>query len=62
MYKVLLDTNILLEYLLTQRPGNGAAQRIMEMTVEEKLTSYVSHDLELKRISPEEFLAADSLN
>jgi predicted nucleic acid-binding protein len=42
MYKVLLDTNILLDYLLTQRPGNSAAQRIMEMTVADKLISYVS--------------------
>jgi predicted nucleic acid-binding protein len=42
MYKVLLDTNILLDYLLTERPGNAAAQRIMEMTVEGQLTSYIS--------------------
>jgi predicted nucleic acid-binding protein len=42
MYKVLLDTNILLDYLLTPRPGNTAAQRIIEMTVEDKLTSYIS--------------------
>jgi predicted nucleic acid-binding protein len=42
MYKVLLDTNILLDYLMIQMPGNAAAQRLMEMTVENKLTSYVS--------------------
>ncbi|MGD9155989.1 MAG: PIN domain-containing protein [Bacillota bacterium] len=41
MYKVLLDTNILLDYLLIQRPGNAAAQRLMEMAVENKLTGYV---------------------
>jgi predicted nucleic acid-binding protein len=42
MYKVLLDTNILLDYLLIQMPGNAAAQRLMEMAVENKLTGYVS--------------------
>jgi predicted nucleic acid-binding protein len=42
MYRIFLDTNILLDYLLTQRPGNAAAQRLMELTVEEKLTCYVS--------------------
>lgn len=42
MYKILLDTNILLDYLINEREGNHAAQRIMELTVEEKLVSYVS--------------------
>jgi predicted nucleic acid-binding protein len=42
MYKVFLDTNILLDYLITQRAGNPAAERIIEMTVEDKLISYVS--------------------
>ena len=42
MYKVLLDTNILLDYLLTPRPGNAAAQRIIEMIVSDKLTGCVS--------------------
>ena len=42
MYKILLDTNILLDYLINEREGNHAAQRIMELTVEEKLESYVS--------------------
>jgi predicted nucleic acid-binding protein len=42
MYKVLLDTNILLDYLLTPRPGNAAAQRIIEMIVADKLTGCVS--------------------
>jgi predicted nucleic acid-binding protein len=42
MYKVLLDTNILLDYLLTPRPGNAAAQRVIEMIVADKLIGCVS--------------------
>lgn len=42
MYKVFLDTNILLDYLITERTGNAAAQRIIELTVEDKITSYIS--------------------
>jgi predicted nucleic acid-binding protein len=42
MFKVLLDTHILLDYLLTPRPGNAAAQRVIEMIVADKLTGCVS--------------------
>lgn len=42
MYKVFLDTNILLDYLITQRTGNSSAQRLMELLVEDKLTGYLS--------------------
>lgn len=42
MYKIFLDTNILLDYLIFEREGNIAAQRIIELTAEEKLTSFVS--------------------
>lgn len=42
MYKIFLDTNIILDYLITEREGNRAAQRIMELTVEDKLMSYIS--------------------
>lgn len=42
MYRIFLDTNILLDYLIDEREGNLAAQLIMELTVEEKLLSYVS--------------------
>lgn len=42
MFKILLDTNILLDFLINEREGNHASQRIMELTVEEKLESYVS--------------------
>jgi predicted nucleic acid-binding protein len=42
MYKIFIDTNILLDYLITQRTGNSPAQRIMELIVEDKLTGYIS--------------------
>jgi predicted nucleic acid-binding protein len=42
MYKIFLDTNIILDYLIIEREGNHAAQRIMGLTVEEKLESYIS--------------------
>ena len=42
MYKIFLDTNILLDYLIIQRTGNSSAQRIMELIVEDKLTGYTS--------------------
>ena len=42
MYKIFLDTNILLDYLIDGREGNPAAKRIMILTVEEKLVSCVS--------------------
>ena len=42
MYKIFLNTNILLDFLIDEREGNHAAQRIMGLTVEEKLVSYVS--------------------
>lgn len=42
MYKIFIDTNILLDYLITQRTGNSPAQRIMELIVEDKLTAYIS--------------------
>ena len=42
MYKVFLDTNVLLDYLITQRTGNSSAQRLMELLVEDKLTGYLS--------------------
>ena len=42
MYKVFLDTNILLDYLIVERTGNSFAQRIMELIVEDKLTAFIS--------------------
>ena len=42
MYKILLDTNILLDYLIEEREGYQAALKIIKLAVEEKLKGYVS--------------------
>jgi len=42
MYKVFLDTNILLDYLIVDRTGNPSAQRLMGLIVGDKLTGYIS--------------------
>lgn len=42
MYKILLDTNVLLDYLINERIGNQAAKKILEATVKEELESYIS--------------------
>jgi predicted nucleic acid-binding protein len=42
MYKVFLDINILLDYLIVDRTGNPSAQRLMGLIAEDKLTGYIS--------------------
>lgn len=42
IYKVFLDINILLDYLIEEREGHSSAQRIMELSVDNKLISYTS--------------------
>jgi len=42
MYKILLDTNILLDYLIKEREGYQAALKIMKLAAEEKIRAYVS--------------------
>lgn len=42
MYKVFLDINILLDYLIVERTGNPSAQRLMGLIAEDKLTGYIS--------------------
>jgi predicted nucleic acid-binding protein len=42
MYKVFLDINILLDYLIAEREGHSSAQRIIELSVDNKIISYIS--------------------
>lgn len=42
MYKILFDTNTLLDFLISEREENHAAQRIMKLAAEEKLEGCVS--------------------
>jgi predicted nucleic acid-binding protein len=41
-YKVFLDTNIVLDYLIDSREGNRAAKAIMELAVQEEVSCYIS--------------------
>lgn len=42
MIKIFLDTNILLDYLIENRPNGHAANRIMELVVQEKVKGFLS--------------------